>query len=255
MKAKKHFGQHFLTDPTTAEKIVDALGDISHKKVLEIGPGKGILTSFLVKKSQEFKAIDIDPDAKEYLSVNLPKAEVILKDFLKCDLPEIYPTDFSLIGNFPYNISSQIVFKIIENHHFVEEWVGMFQLEMGQRLIATVDDGKEYGILSALLPFYYKIEKVMTLPPGAFSPPPKVNSIVLKATRIHHDWQCKPSLLKSVIKTAFGQRRKMIVNSLSGMVSKEILSNCEYGLLRPENIAPLQFELLTAFIEKNHVSN
>jgi 16S rRNA (adenine1518-N6/adenine1519-N6)-dimethyltransferase len=255
LKAKKHFGQHFLTNPSTAEKIVAALGDTSNKKVLEIGPGKGILTSFLINKSEQFKAIDIDPEAQEYLSKNLPKAEVILNDFLKCNMREIYSSNFSLIGNFPYNISSQIVFKIIENHHLVEEWVGMFQLEMGQRLIATVDDGKEYGILSALLPFYYKIEKVMTLPPGAFSPPPKVNSIVLKATRVHHNWQCKPSLLKSVIKTAFGQRRKMIVNSLSGMVSKEILSNSEYGLLRPEKIAPLQFEFLTAFIEKNHVDN
>jgi len=255
LKAKKHFGQHFLTHKDTAKQIVDALGDISANKVLEIGPGKGILTEFLIQNSGQFKAIDIDPEAKEYLKTHLPLAEVILEDFLKANLKNIFDSPFSLIGNFPYNISSQIVFKIMEHHHLVNNWVGMFQLEMGERLLATPKDKKVYGILSVLLPFYYQLEKVMTLPPEAFSPPPKINSIVLKASRIIHPWKCDPDLLKVVVKTSFGQRRKTLSNSLSGLVSKEILLKHEYGLLRPENLSPLQFESLTAFIAENRVEH
>ncbi|MFT7230371.1 MAG: 16S rRNA (adenine1518-N6/adenine1519-N6)-dimethyltransferase, partial [Bacteroidia bacterium] len=163
MKAKKHFGQHFLTSNDTAKTIVDGLGDISTQDVLEIGPGMGIITQFMLNDAKRFRAVEIDPDAANYLEKHFENIELIQADFLKVNLRDYYSEQFSLIGNFPYNISSQIVFKIIENTDLVERWVGMFQLEMGIRLIALPKDKKDYGILSVLTPFYYKVEKVMTL--------------------------------------------------------------------------------------------
>lgn len=250
MKAKKHFGQHFLTNPETAKRIVDALGDLKTLHVLEVGPGMGIITHFMVNNCKEFKAVEIDVEAQEYLENTFKEIEIVNADFLKVDLSTLFPTPFALIGNFPYNISSQIVFKIIDNHELVTHWVGMFQLEMGKRLIASPKDKKEYGILSALLPFYYKLVKVMTLPPGAFNPPPKVNSIVLKAQRVEHSFKCSETLLKKVIKTAFGKRRKTITNSLSGIADKESLNQHRFATLRPENLSHLDFEELTAYIER-----
>ncbi|MBR9859873.1 ribosomal RNA small subunit methyltransferase A [bacterium] len=253
MKAKKHFGQHFLYHPETAMRIVDALGDVGDKNVLEVGPGKGVLSQFLYEKSKAFKAVEIDPEAAEYVQDKFEGIDIILKDFLKLDLSTVFDTPFQLIGNFPYNISSQIVFRIIEQSEWVESWVGMFQLEMGQRLIAS-PHSKEYGILSVIVPFYYKLEKVMILPPGAFQPPPKVKSIVLKATRVDHQFKCDPKLLHKVVKTAFNQRRKVLSNSLSSILPKETLNQSQFANLRPENLTTEDFESLSSFIE-GHVSN
>jgi len=251
MKAKKHFGQHFLTSNTTAQSIVDGLGDISTQDVLEVGPGMGIITQFMLSEAKRFRAVEIDPEAATYLENNFANIELIKADFLKVNLRDYYTDSFCLIGNFPYNISSQIVFKIIENHDLVERWVGMFQLEMGIRLVAQPKDKKDYGILSVLVPFYYEVETMMKLPPEAFDPPPKVNSIVVSATRKNHEWKCDPKFLKRVVKTSFGMRRKTLSNSLASIVPKNILNTHPFSTLRPENLTYLQFEELCVFIEKN----
>ena len=254
MKAKKHFGQHFLTSQTTAQEIVNGLGNIDDHDVLEIGPGMGILTQYLITKAKTFKAVEIDDDATEYLKNQWKNIEIIQADFLKINLNDCFNQSFRLIGNFPYNISSQIVFKIIENSHLIEQWVGMFQLEMGIRLVAQPKDKKDYGILSVLMPFYYDVEQMMTLPPEAFNPPPKVNSIVVKARKKQHKFRADPKLIKRVIKTAFGQRRKTLRNSLASIIAKELFINHQFATLRPENLTYLQFEELCVFIE-SHVNS
>lgn len=254
MKAKKHFGQHFLTSDATAHTIVEALGELNSKDVLEIGPGMGIITQFMVNNCKRFQAVEIDPEAAEFLEKKFDGIQLIKADFLKVDLTQYYSAPFSLIGNFPYNISSQIVFKIIEHSDLITNWVGMFQLEMGIRLVAEPKDKKDYGILSVLIPFYYKIETVMKLPPTAFNPPPKVNSIVVKAEKSNYKSKCDMSLLKRVVKTAFGQRRKTLSNSLSSILPKEIINTHQFATLRPENLTYLQFEELSLFVEK-HVNN
>ena len=254
LKAKKHFGQHFLTSNETAQTIVNGLGDISTQDVLEIGPGMGIITQFMVTAARQFKAVEIDPEAATYLEKHFEKIELIKADFLKINIRDYYQDQFSLIGNFPYNISSQIVFKIIENTSLIERWVGMFQLEMGIRLVALPKDKKDYGILSVLVPFYYSVETIMTLPPGAFNPPPKVNSIVVKATRRNHEFRADPALIKHVVKTAFGQRRKTLSNSLSQIIPKEVFKTHPFSTLRPENLTHLEFEELCVFIAVNVIN-
>lgn len=253
MKAKKHFGQHFLTNKDTAQTIVGALGDVEDQKVLEIGPGMGILTQFLRSKCGEFKVVEIDHEAAEFIASTWPDQEIILKDFLKLDLQEVFNAPFHIIGNFPYNISSQIVFKILERSDLVQSWVGMFQLEMGERLYAE-PHSKKYGILSVLIPFYYEVSKVMVLPPGAFNPPPKVKSVVLKAVPSRHKMRCDEKLLFRVVKTAFNQRRKVLSNSLKSILPKEVLNTSQFANLRPENLTYTDFEELSLFIQK-HVSS
>ena len=250
MKAKKHFGQHFLTNASTAQRIVDALGTLGNKQVLEIGPGMGVLTQFLLNDCKGFKVVEIDHDAADYVQKQWPNLDIIRADFLKLDLSLCFQDSFYIIGNFPYNISSQIIFKIIERHDLIEGWVGMFQLEMGNRLLSG-PHSKQYGILSVLLPFYFKLDKVMTLAPGSFNPPPKVNSIVVKAIKSNHLMKCDEKLLFRVVKTAFNQRRKVLSNSLSSILSKEILNTSQFANLRPENLSYLQFEELCLFIEEH----
>ena len=254
MRAKKHFGQHFLTNPDTALRIVEGLGPLEELDVLEIGPGMGIITQFMVNHCKRFRAVEIDPEAQEYLEKTFENIELIKADFLKVNLLAYMEGQFSLIGNFPYNISSQIVFKILDHYDRIPRWVGMFQLEMGERLYATPQDKKAYGILSVLLPFYYKVERMMVLPPGAFNPPPKVNSIVLVADRVDYTMKCSPKTLRRVVKTAFGQRRKTLANSLSSIVPKSVIIQHQFATLRPENLTHLQFEELTLFLE-DHVSS
>lgn len=250
MKAKKHFGQHFLTSPETAQQIVHALGVLSDKRIVEIGPGKGILTQFLYEQCLDFSAIEIDPEVVEFVGTEWPDLNLINQDVLKTDFESIYGQPFHLIGNFPYNISSQIVFKLIENQDLIQSWVGMFQLEMGKRLLAG-PGSKQYGILSVILPFYFKLEEVMVLGPAAFSPPPKVNSIVIKAERSDLSLSCNPKLFKRVVKTAFNQRRKVLSNSLKTILPKETLNQSQFANLRPENLSPQDFEQLSLFIESN----
>ena len=250
MRTKKHFGQHFLHQTETARQIVEALGPLGDKRIVEIGPGKGVLTQFMHEEAQAFTAIEIDPEAAEYVQGLWPQIKLLNQDVLKVDFSSIYQEPFHLIGNFPYNISSQIVFAILEQSEWVESWVGMFQLEMGERLIAG-PGSKQYGILSVILPFYYELEKVMVLGPGAFQPPPKVKSIVVKAKRSELSMKCNPKLFKQVVKTAFNQRRKVLSNSLKTILPKETLNQSQFANLRPENLSPQDFEQLCLFIESN----
>ena len=250
MKAKKHFGQHFLVSSDVAGRIVNALQVEPEQAVLEIGPGKGILTAHLRERFSQLKVVEIDTEAAALIRNRWSNLQLIDADFLKLDLRQHFDEQFAIIGNFPYNISSQIVFKILDHHDQITDWVGMFQLEMGQRLLSG-PGSKQYGILSVLLPFYYELEKVMTLKPGAFDPPPKVNSIVLSAKRVDHQWRCSATTLKNVVKMAFNQRRKQLVNSLKGIIPKDQLIQTHFANLRPENLSPQDFEELSVFIESN----
>ena len=252
MRAKKHFGQHFLTNADTARRIAEALGPIGDRQVLEIGPGTGVLTQFL-QNAGSLKVVEIDSEAAAHVRDRWPDLVIVEADFLKVDLHTIFQGRYSVIGNFPYNISSQIVFRLIEDAERIDGWVGMFQLEMGERLIASPGN-KQYGILSVLLPFYYELKKVMVLPPGAFHPPPKVKSIVLKADARNYPMRCEASMLHRVVKTAFNQRRKVLSNSLKGILSKEVLNKSQFANLRPENLTYQDFEELTLYVQE-HVAD
>ena len=185
VRAKKHLGQHFLTDETVAEKIANSLTYSGYKNVLEIGPGMGVLTKYVIKKDIDLHVIEIDRESVAYLGDNFPDLDgkVHEKDFLKYDIKEIFGDEpFAIIGNFPYNISTQIVFKTLENRHQIPEFSGMFQKEVAQR-IAAPHGNKTYGILSVLTQAFYDVTYLFTVPPGVFNPPPKVDSGVIRLVR------------------------------------------------------------------------
>ena len=180
VKAKKHLGQHFLEDLNIAENIVNLL-EFKNETILEIGPGMGVLTQFLVEKNIDFEVIELDRESVFYLRLNYPKLKIIEGDFLKLNISEIYTKPMSLIGNFPYNISSQILFKTFENRNTITEVVGMFQKEVAERVASL--KGKKKGILSVLLQAFYNIEYCFTVDEHVFNPPPKVKSGVIKLVR------------------------------------------------------------------------
>jgi 16S rRNA (adenine1518-N6/adenine1519-N6)-dimethyltransferase len=218
VRPKKHLGQHFLKDLNIARKIVDAL-QAKGTSVLEVGPGTGVLTQFLIEEHPELFVIDVDGESIEYLKKQFPKLDgrIIHDDFLKLSLETLGPGSWSIIGNFPYNISSQIFFKVLEQRHLVTEVVGMIQKEVAQR-IASPPGSKEYGILSVLLQAYYDIKLLFSVPPGVFQPPPKVNSAVLSLTRNSVEaLPCDEKLFVQVVKTAFQQRRKTLRNALKSL--------------------------------------
>ena len=226
VRAKKSLGQHFLTDQDIARRIVDAL---QGSPVLEVGPGMGVLTQYLLKQpsvilsvAKNLKAIEIDKESVAYLKKHFPELGdgLIEGDFLKMDLQGLFPGQFSIIGNFPYNISSQIFFKIIDNRDLVPEVVCMIQKEVAER-IAEKPGTKTYGILSVFLQAWYDIEYLFTVGSGAFNPPPKVQSAVIRLTRNSRtELGCDEKLFKAVVKTAFGQRRKTLRNSLKPLLQK-----------------------------------
>lgn len=234
VRPKKHLGQHFLTDENIAQKICTSL-DPEPQNILEIGPGKGVLTKYLLHKyNNNFKAIEVDDEAFDYLNLIFPSfSESFLNaDFLKADLSTIFDTDFQLIGNFPYNISSQILFKVIENKEKIKTVVGMFQKEVADRIVSEPNN-KSYGILSVLMQTWYNCEYLFTVKEGSFFPPPKVKSAVVKFTRNNiTDIGVEEKLFIDIVKTAFNQRRKMIRNSLS----KFNLEQNEYLEKRPEQL-------------------
>lgn len=214
VRAKKHLGQHFLKDENIAEKIAGSLqGDPD--AVLEIGPGTGVLTKYLLERGiPGFKAVEIDRESAHFLRMNYPDLDLTEGDFLKLDPAVLFPGNFSLIGNFPYNISSQIFFKVLENRDRIPQVVGMIQKEVAER-IASAPKKKSYGILSVLLQAWYDIEYLFSVPPQVFSPPPKVTSAVIRLTRnATTDLGCDPKLFTTVVKTAFNQRRKTLHNAL-----------------------------------------
>ena len=219
VRAKKALGQHFLTDQKVARKIVDALhGGLP---VLEVGPGMGVLTQYLLeRKDIDLKLVEIDTESVNYLLTHFPdmQGRLMEADFLKLRLEKFFPADFAIIGNFPYNISSQIFFKVLDYREHIPEVVGMVQKEVAERL-AEGPGSKTYGILSVLLQAWYDIEYLFTVGSGCFAPPPKVESAVIRLTRNGRTTLgCDEALFKTVVKTAFGQRRKMMRNPLKPLV-------------------------------------
>ena len=254
VKAKKHLGQHFLNDESIAEKIADSLSLKGYNHVLEIGPGMGVLTKYLLKKNTTTHVIEIDSESVEYLQANyLNLADrIIEKDFLKYDLNEVFNGEsFAIIGNFPYNISSQILFKTLEMRNQIPEFSGMFQKEVALR-ICSKEGSKVYGILSVLTQAFYDAEYLFTVQPNVFNPPPKVDSGVLLLTRKeNYTLPCDESLFFRVVKTGFQQRRKTLRNSLKTFnLSDNLKANVIFDK-RPEQLSVKEFITLTQLIEKD----
>ncbi|OMP32029.1 16S rRNA (adenine(1518)-N(6)/adenine(1519)-N(6))-dimethyltransferase RsmA [Mangrovimonas sp. DI 80] len=252
VKAKKHLGQHFLTDESIAERIADSLSLEGYKHVLEIGPGMGVLTKYLLKKNITTHVIEIDTESVEYLKshyLNLAD-RVIEKDFLKYDLSEVFGNEpFAIIGNYPYNISSQIVFKALDMRDQIPEFSGMFQKEVAQR-ICSKEGSKVYGILSVLTQAFYDAEYLFTVPPTVFNPPPKVDSgVLLLKRKENYTLPVDEALFFKVVKTAFQQRRKTMRNSLKTLISSENLKANVIFDKRPEQINVQEFIELTSLIE------
>src|SRR5690554_5614982 len=257
VKAKKHLGQHFLNDENIARKIADSLSCEGYSKVLEIGPGMGVLTKYLLEKPIDTYVIEIDTESVEYLQSHYLKLhnKIISKDFLKYDLSEVFGSEpFAIIGNFPYNISSQIVFRALELREQVVEFSGMFQKEVAER-ICEKKGSKTYGILSVLCQAFYEVEYLFTVSEQVFSPPPKVKSGVMRMKRkADYHLPCNEKLFFSVVKSAFNQRRKTLRNSLKSFLSEEIKTDEIFGK-RPEQLAVEEFVSITKKIEAYGVWN
>ncbi|WP_040279339.1 16S rRNA (adenine(1518)-N(6)/adenine(1519)-N(6))-dimethyltransferase RsmA [Psychroserpens damuponensis] len=252
VKAKKHLGQHFLNDEQIAKDIADTLSLEGYKQVLEIGPGTGVLTKYLLQKDVKTHVIEIDTESVEYLKANyLNLADrVHEKDFLKHDLTQIFGHEpFAIIGNFPYNISTQIVFKTLEMREQIPEFSGMFQKEVAAR-ICSKEGSKVYGILSVLTQAFYEAEYLFTVPPTVFTPPPRVDSGVLRLKRKENfTLPVDEKLFFRVVKTAFQQRRKTLRNSLKSFnLSDNLKANVIFGK-RPEQLSVDSFLELTKLIE------
>lgn len=250
VKAKKHLGQHFLTDNNIARKIVDALSP-SSKNIVEVGPGTGVLTKLLAKlPDKQIVAMDVDQESITYLHEELPELRnnILLQDFLKSDLEKLFNAPFAVIGNFPYNISSQILFKVLENRNKIPELVGMFQKEVAER-IASKPGNKIYGILSVLSQAFYETEYLFTVHEHVFSPAPKVKSAVIRMKRKKDsNLGCDEKLFFRVVKTGFNQRRKTLRNSIKQLIpeSKPALPFMDK---RPEQLSVDEFILLTKALE------
>ena len=257
VKAKKHLGQHFLTDERTAEKIAESLTYSGYKNVLEIGPGMGVLTKYLLKKDIELRVVEIDKESVAYLQENYPGLQdrIYEEDFLRYDVRSVFNGEpFAIIGNFPYNISTQIVFKTLENRDIIPEFSGMFQKEVAQR-IASPHGNKTYGILSVLAQAFYDITYLFTVPPSVFNPPPKVESGVIRLMRKeNYTLPCNEALFFRVVKTAFQQRRKTLRNSLKIFQLPDNLREDTIFGQRPELLSTEQFIELTLKIQPHAIS-
>ena len=254
VRAKKHLGQHFLKDEQIAKEIADSLTEKNYQNVLEIGPGMGVLTKYLLQKSYTTHVIEIDTESVEYLqNTYLNLAPIIhSKDFLKIDLKELFQeTSIAIIGNFPYNISTQIVFKTLENRAQIPEFSGMFQKEVAER-IAEKEGSKKYGILSVLAQAFYEVEYLFTVPPTVFDPPPKVDSGVIRMLRKeNYELPVDEKLFYRVVKTAFNQRRKMLRSSLKSMNLSDKLREDAIFAKRPEQLSVAAFVELTSLIAQD----
>ena len=247
-KAKKSFGQHFLTNEPVCEKIANSLlAAKDYPRVLEIGPGQGVLTKYLMQKDYELFAVDADKDMIAYMIKKYPNFEdrLILADCLKINFFELFNgQQFNIIGNFPYNISSQIIFKILKNPELVPEMVGMFQKEMADRVIAP-HGSKTYGVISVLTQALYSAERLFNIAPGSFSPPPKVNSSVIRLVRKEGELGCDYKKLRMVVKNGFSQRRKMLRNTMKPMITDPTLLEDPIFVKRPEQLSLEDFVGLT----------
>lgn len=247
VRAKKHLGQHFLTDQNIARNIVDSLSFEGYKKVLEVGPGMGVLTKFLLEKDSEIYVAEIDQESIVYLKKHYPKLEEqhFVGDFLKINIPEVFNEELAVIGNFPYNISSQILFKIIDNFQFVPEMSGMFQKEVAERTAAKPRT-KDYGILSVLVQAYYDVEYLFTVHENVFNPPPKVKSGVIRMTRNQKDGLAGNEILfKQIVKAGFGQRRKKMSNALKVLGIPENMKSHPFLDIRAEELSVADFIAFT----------
>ncbi len=254
VKAKKHLGQHFLKDENIAQKIANTLSFEGYKHVLEIGPGMGVLTKYLLEKDITTHVIEIDTESVEYLKANYLNLanRIIEQDFLKYDLKQVFNDDpFAITGNFPYNISSQIVFKLLDMREQIPEFSGMFQKEVALR-ICSKEGSKVYGILSVLTQAFYDATYLFTVPPSVFNPPPKVDSGVLLLKRKENfNLPCDENLFFKVVKTSFQQRRKTLRNSLKTFnLSDNLKANVIFDK-RPEQLSVSEFIELTSLIEND----
>ena len=245
VRAKKYLGQHCLNDEAIAKAITDLLSKDA-KKVVEVGPGMGVLTKFLILKNIDLKLVEIDKESILYLMLHYPQLEkqIIEADFLKLNLPEEIGEQFALIGNFPYNISSQILFIVFENKDLISEVIGMFQKEVAERIVAK--KGKQRGILSVLLQAYYDIEYCFTVNEDEFSPPPKVKSGVIKLSRNKvKQLPCDEKLFKQIVKVGFNQRRKTLRNALKSFSLESALAHTDLLRKRAEELSVEDFITIT----------
>ena len=254
VQPKKNLGQHFLTDKGIAERIAGSLTGDGYSSVLEIGPGMGILTGYLLERGfHDFRVIEIDNESVHYLQTHFPELNnIITGDFLSMDIESCFPEKMAIIGNFPYNISTQIYFKVLKHREKVVEISGMLQKEVAERICAG-PGSKTYGILSVLLQAFYKTEYLFTVPEHVFSPPPKVKSGVIRLIRndvINLD--CDEILFFKVVKACFNQRRKILRNSVRAAFDLKRDDYNEFGL-RPEQLSVDQFVQLTRWIDENRV--
>ena len=250
VRPKKHLGQHFLTDLNIAQNIAGALTGVDYQDVLEVGPGMGVLTQYLLQTKHTIHAIEVDNESVDYLNTNFPKLvpNLIFGDFLKCNLAKDFPSPLAIIGNFPYNISSQILFKTIENRKQIPEFVGMFQKEVAER-ICEPPGSKAYGILSVLTQSFYDTEYLFNVNRFVFDPPPKVASAVLRLRRKETiDLNCDERLYFRVVKTAFQQRRKTLRNSLKTFSLSTNLKEDTIFWQRPEQLGVSDFVRITNLI-------
>jgi 16S rRNA (adenine1518-N6/adenine1519-N6)-dimethyltransferase len=253
VKAKKHLGQHFLTDENIAKKIVEGLSFEGYKNVMEVGPGMGVLTKYLLEKDQNIYLAEIDKESIEYLKKNYAKAteEAFVGDFLKQDFQFTNGEQIAIIGNFPYNISSQILFKIIDYYGLIPEMVGMFQKEVAERT-AAVPRTKEYGILSVLVQAYYDTSYLFTVHENVFNPPPKVKSGVLRLTRNPKEGLAGNEVLfKQIVKAGFNQRRKKLSNALKILNIPDALKTHEFMDKRAEELSVADFISFTQLWKEN----
>ena len=252
--AKKRLGQHFLTDLSIASDIADTVNVCPGLPVLEVGPGMGVLTQFLLKKGHPLKVVEIDEESVSYLLKNLPELgeeNIIPDDFLKMHLHRLFDgRQFMLIGNYPYNISSQIFFKMLDYREYIPYCSGMIQKEVGERL-AALPGTKAYGILSILVQLWYDVEYLFTVDENVFSPPPKVKSaVVLMKRNCRMELDCDPELFKKIVKGTFNQRRKKLRNSIQQIVGKDSALLDEPILdKRPEQLSIDEFIALTKRVE------
>jgi 16S rRNA (adenine1518-N6/adenine1519-N6)-dimethyltransferase len=252
VKAKKNLGQHFLKEKEIARRIAATLDGYPSLPVLEVGPGTGVLTEFLLENRRDLTVVEVDRESVAYLKEHYPilEGKILEQDFLRMDLSQYFDTPFCIIGNYPYNISSQIFFKVLDNKDSVPCCSGMIQKEVAERMVAS-PGSKAYGILTVLLQAWYDVEYLFTVNEQAFIPPPKVKSAVVRLTRNKRkQLNCDEKLFKMVVKTGFNQRRKMLRNSVKSLLSgEEPLPDDPMLTKRPEQLSIEQFEALTNLLE------
>ena len=256
VRPKKNLGQHFLTDLAIAKRIADTVDACPDIPVLEVGPGMGVMTQYIVEKPRPFKVVEIDRESVDYLNEHFPKLRenILGEDFLRMDLRQVFDgQQFVLTGNYPYDISSQIFFKMLDNRDLIPCCTGMIQREVALRM-ASQPGNKQYGILSVLIQAWYDVEYLFTVEPGVFNPPPKVQSAVIRMTRNKvQKLGCNEELFKRVVKTTFNQRRKMLRVSLKQMLPADspfFNDNASMLTMRPEQLSIQEFVELTNRIEK-----